>query len=42
MDEMEFTEAENNIKDLIGEYQQHQENWEDAREGFGDDDGEDY
>ena len=25
MDDMEFTEAENNMKDLISEYQQYQE-----------------
>lgn len=33
MDEMEFTEAEGNMNDLVAEYQQYQE-------AVGDDDGE--
>ena len=37
MDEMEFTEAESNMKDLISEYQQYQE--ASCDEDFGDEEG---
>ena len=37
MDEMEFTEAESNMNDLVSEYQQYQEAGVD--DDFGDDDG---
>ena len=40
MDEMEFTEAESNMNDLISEYQQYQEATVDDDEHV-DDDGED-
>eukprot|EP00924_Labyrinthula_sp_SR-Ha-C_P009079 augustus_masked-scaffold_2-processed-gene-12.8-mRNA-1 protein AED:0.20 eAED:0.20 QI:0/-1/0/1/-1/1/1/0/444 len=41
MDEMEFTEAESNMNDLVSEYQQYQEATVDDAEEFGDDlDGE--
>ena len=40
MDEMEFTEAESNMNDLISEYQQYQEATVEDDEHF-DDDGED-
>ena len=40
MDEMEFTEAESNMNDLISEYQQYQEATVDDDEQF-DDEGED-
>ena len=39
MDEMEFTEAESNMNDLISEYQQYQEATVDDDEQF-DDEGE--
>ena len=39
MDEMEFTEAESNMNDLISEYQQYQEATVDD-EGEFDDEGE--
>jgi len=35
MDEMEFTEAESNMKDLINEYQQYQDATPDDVEGGG-------
>ena len=38
MDEMEFTEAEANMNDLIAEYQQYQD--ADANDGHGSDDEE--
>jgi len=40
MDEMEFTEAESNMNDLVSEYQQYQDATVDE-EGEGDDDEED-
>jgi len=41
MDEMEFTEAESNMNDLVSEYQQYQEATADMDEEFDDeDDGE--
>ena len=40
MDEMEFTEAESNMNDLISEYQQYQEATVDDDEQF-DDEGDD-
>lgn len=40
MDEMEFTEAESNMNDLVSEYQQYQDATIDE-EGEGDDDDED-
>merc|ERR1712013_713957 len=39
MDEMEFTEAESNMNDLVSEYQQYQEATIDDEE-FGDEEGE--
>merc|ERR1712112_191095 len=36
MDEMEFTEAESNMNDLVSEYQQHQEATADMDEEFED------
>ncbi|CAI5445146.1 unnamed protein product [Caenorhabditis angaria] len=43
MDEMEFTEAESNMNDLISEYQQYQEaTAEDDGEGYVDGEGESY
>merc|ERR1739841_187168 len=39
MDEMEFTEAESNLNDLVSEYQQHQEATVDDEE-FDDEEGE--
>ncbi|OQR68296.1 beta-tubulin Cyca-2c-like [Tropilaelaps mercedesae] len=36
MDEMEFTEAESNMNDLISEYQQHQEATADDEGDLGD------
>jgi tubulin beta len=41
MDEMEFTEAESNLKDLISEYQQYQDATVDNEENGGLQDGED-
>merc|ERR1711890_135046 len=41
MDEMEFTEAESNINDLITEYQQYQEAESNVEEEDFDDDGDD-
>ena len=40
MDEMEFTEAESNMNDLISEYQQYQEATCDDEEFVGDEEGE--
>ena len=37
MDEMEFTEAESNMNDLVSEYQQYQEATADIEEEFEDD-----
>ena len=44
MDEMEFTEAESNMNDLVSEYQQYQEATAEDDEEYGDNDeyGEDY
>ena len=39
MDEMEFTEAESNMNDLVSEYQQYQEATADEEEDF-EDEGE--
>ena len=41
MDEMEFTEAESNMNDLISEYQQYQEATVEDDDDHFDDDGED-
>ena len=40
MDEMEFTEAESNMNDLISEYQQYQEATVDDDEQFEEEEGE--
>ncbi|KAH8307526.1 hypothetical protein KR018_002965, partial [Drosophila ironensis] len=40
MDEMEFTEAESNMNDLISEYQQYQEATADDEVEFDDEQGE--
>ncbi|KAA0704880.1 Tubulin beta-5 chain [Triplophysa tibetana] len=40
MDEMEFTEAESNMNDLVSEYQQYQEATADGEEAFEDDEEE--
>ena len=40
MDEMEFTEAESNMNDLISEYQQYQEATIDDDEEFDEEEGE--
>ena len=40
MDEMEFTEAESNMNDLISEYQQYQEATCDDEEFGGEEEGE--
>ena len=40
MDEMEFTEAESNMNDLISEYQQYQEATIDDDEQFDEEEGE--
>ena len=40
MDEMEFTEAESNMNDLISEYQQYQEATIDDDEHFDEEEGE--
>ena len=40
MDEMEFTEAESNMNDLISEYQQYQEATVDDDEQFDDEEGD--
>jgi len=37
MDEMEFTEAESNMNDLVSEYQQYQDATADIEEEFEDD-----
>ena len=37
MDEMEFTEAESNMNDLVSEYQQYQEATADIEDDFQDD-----
>ena len=42
MDEMEFTEAESNMNDLISEYQQYQEATIDDEDGFEADEEEKY
>jgi tubulin beta len=43
MDEMEFTEAESNMNDLVSEYQQYQDaTAEDEEEGEGDEDADEY
>ena len=40
MDEMEFTEAESNMNDLVSEYQQYQEATVDDEEADGDEEDE--
>ena len=40
MDEMEFTEAESNMNDLVSEYQQYQELSADDEEDFEEEEGE--
>ena len=40
MDEMEFTEAESNMNDLISEYQQYQEATVDDDEQFEEEEGQ--
>lgn len=40
MDEMEFTEAESNMNDLVSEYQQHQDATAEDEEGYEYDDEE--
>jgi len=42
MDEMEFTEAESNLNDLVSEYQQYQDAGIDDDEGDDDEEGSDY
>jgi len=42
MDEMEFTEAESNLNDLVSEYQQYQDAGIDDDEGDGSEEGSDY
>ena len=42
MDEMEFTEAESNMNDLVSEYQQYQEATIDDEEFEGEEDEEEY
>ncbi len=41
MDEMEFTEAESNMNDLVSEYQQYQEASADLEEEFDDEEEHD-
>jgi len=41
MDEMEFTEAESNMNDLVSEYQQYQDATVDEEEDMGEEEGED-
>ena len=41
MDEMEFTEAESNMNDLVSEYQQYQDATADDEEFYGEDGEED-
>ena len=41
MDEMEFTEAESNMNDLVSEYQQYQEAGIDEDEPFGEEEQSD-
>ena len=41
MDEMEFTEAESNMNDLVSEYQQYQDATTDDLEFYGEDGEED-
>ena len=41
MDEMEFTEAESNMNDLVSEYQQYQDATVDEEEDLGEGEGED-
>lgn len=36
MDEMEFTEAESNMNDLVSEYQQYQDAVAEENEGYAD------
>ena len=40
MDEMEFTEAESNMNDLVSEYQQYQEASVDEEDFYEDEEGE--
>ena len=40
MDEMEFTEAESNMNDLVAEYQQYQDATADDEGDYEDDDGD--
>lgn len=40
MDEMEFTEAESNMNDLVAEYQQHQDSPIDDEGDFGEEEGD--
>ncbi|XP_008072987.1 tubulin beta chain-like, partial [Carlito syrichta] len=40
MDEMEFTEAESNMNDLVSEYQQYQDATAEEEEEFGEEDEE--
>lgn len=40
MDEMEFTEAESNMNDLVAEYQQHQDAPLEEEGDFAEEDGE--
>lgn len=40
MDEMEFTEVENNMNDLVAEYQQYQDTTADEEQYEDEDDGE--
>merc|ERR1712086_1250769 len=42
MDEMEFTEAEANMNDLVSEYQQYQEATIDEDEAYGEDEEQEY
>merc|ERR1712112_19407 len=42
MDEMEFTEAESNMNDLVSEYQQYQEATIDDDEAYGEEDEQEY
>ena len=42
MDEMEFTEVESNMNDLVSEYQQYQEATVDDDEQFEEEEGQEY
>eukprot|EP01025_Chloroclados_australasicus_P065038 TRINITY_DN8796_c0_g1_i4.p2 TRINITY_DN8796_c0_g1~~TRINITY_DN8796_c0_g1_i4.p2 ORF type:complete len:154 (+),score=17.90 TRINITY_DN8796_c0_g1_i4:1-462(+) len=42
MDEMEFTEAESNMNDLVSEYQQYQDATAEEEGEYDEDEGEDY